>query len=355
MKRNFEYILCNWCLERQFIKKYRQNDSKDCQICHRLDRRIDGICSKIIQETKDYQYETCQIGLTLHHIFYENEDNFRSRFKIRGKESIKTNLLREIRKRYTESSNKKIDFDSPDITINLIIQKNFEIIVSIISRTLFLYGRYVKRKRFHTAGKYSQIVDSMEENRHHVENLLKKKLSHVYKSDSIVFWPLGKEEAKSLVLGKGRPFYVSIKNPKIISFPHRYSVQCNGVTFYLKEKLARLPVHQPYYVKKVKTLISISGKPTPSDLKLVDNSGIILVEFVNNKNKSWQFAYKMKSKLKKRSKLELTILCDNGFQMRKFIDGSERTFPNLYDIIQKKCNCDRYDIVDIFGEDDLLS
>ncbi|HEX7818917.1 MAG TPA: hypothetical protein VF419_06025, partial [Nitrososphaeraceae archaeon] len=120
MKRKSEYKLCNWCLERQCIKDYHlQKIVEDCKICHGIWSQLDKICNKIIQATKDYQYDSFLIGLTLDHSFYDNEDKFRSRFRLRGKENIKTSLLREIRKKFGVISNKKINLNYPDITINV--------------------------------------------------------------------------------------------------------------------------------------------------------------------------------------------------------------------------------------------
>ena len=102
MKNKSGYNLCKWCSERQHVSNYRpQKITRQCQICHGLWNQLDETCGKLTQATKNYQYDTFQIGLTLDHSFYDNEDKFRSRFKIRGKENIKTSLLREIREKFS--------------------------------------------------------------------------------------------------------------------------------------------------------------------------------------------------------------------------------------------------------------
>jgi tRNA pseudouridine synthase 10 len=356
LKRNSEYNLCNWCLKRQYIKKYPfQNIVEDCKICHGIESQIDKISSKIIQATKDYQFDTFLIGLILDHSFYDNEDKFRSRFKIRGKESIKTSLLNEIRKSFAKISNKKIDLNSPDIIVNLQIGKKFETNVSVNSSTVVLGGRYRKSKRFQILFKNSDNGDCLEINQRHVENILKKKLTSLFGSESIIFWPLGKEEPESLVLGNGRPFYVTIKNSKIISFKHEFSIRSNGFIFNINEKLPTLPRSAPFYVKKVRTVVTCDENLKSSDLKLINDSGIRIIESVSKRNKNWKFIYQIQSKLKNRKKLELIIVCDNGFSVRKFINGDKSISPNLCQILEKKCNCDILDILDIVSEDDLLN
>jgi tRNA U54 and U55 pseudouridine synthase Pus10 len=177
----------------------------------------------------------------------------------------------------------------------------------------------------------------------------------LFHSDSIIFWPIGKEEPVSLVLGNGRPFYVTIKNSKLISFKLGFSIRSNGLIFNIKERLPILPKATPVYIKKVRTLVTCKDSLKSSDLKLIDDSGIRIVEFYNKRYKSWKFIYQMQSELKTQKKFELIILCDNRFPIRKFINGDGNISPNLYQILDKRCTCEFYDILDIVSEDDLLN
>ena len=356
MKSNFEYNLCNWCLKRQYIKNYRLKEIvEDCEICHGIENQIYKISYKIIQATRDYQYDTFLIGLTLDHSFYDNEDKFRSRFKIRGKENIKASLLHEIRKNFGKISNKKIDLNSPDITVNLQIGKKFETTVSVNSSIVILSGRYRKPKRFRSISINSDNEDCLEINQRHIENILKKKLMTLFHSKSIIFWPLGKEEPESLVLGNGRPFYVTIKNSKLISFKHGFSIRSNGLIFNIHEKLPILPKATPFYIKKVRTLVTCEDNLKSSDLKLINDSGIRIIESYNKRYKSWKFIYQMQSELKTQKKFELIIVCDNSFPIRKFINSDENISPNLFQILDKRCMCKFFDILDIVSEDGLLN
>jgi tRNA pseudouridine synthase 10 len=354
LKSKSEYNLCKWCSERQHIRNYHyQKISIGCQICNGLWNQLEETCNKVIEATKNYQYDTVLIGLTLHHSFYDNEDKFRSRFKIRGKENIKTSLLREIRKKFSIISNKKTDLHSPDITINVQIGRKFETNVSVTSSTVILKGRYNKLRGFQIKTKNSPVHDMLEINQHHIEKILKKVISDQFNSDSIVFWPVGKEEPENLVLGNGRPFYVSIKNSKKISFNQSLTIRSNEILFKLTEKVRVLPTSAPLYVKKVLALVSFQEKMRSIDMRNFRDSGIILVELVNRKSKNWKFIYQMDFKLTTRRKLELTMTCDNGLPVRKFIEGDDDDIsPNLGKIVGRKCNCDRIDILDILNEED---
>jgi tRNA pseudouridine synthase 10 len=354
LKKDFDYNLCDWCLKRQSIPSLHLKDiEEDCEICHGIRKQIHKISCEIIQATRDYEYHTFLIGLILDHSFYDNEDKFRSRFKIRGKENIKSSLLREIRKNFGELSHKKLDLDSPDISVNLEIGKKFETIVSVNSSTILLSGRYMKSKRFRIV--YRHPDNSLKVNRSHIENIIKKKLMNLFETESITFWPLGKEEPESLVLGSGRPFYISIKNSKLVSFKHEFSIRSNGLILNIKEKLKALPKTVPFYAMKVRTLVSCEDNLKASVLKLVNDSGIRIVELTSTRNKNWKFIYQMKSIMRGQKKLELIILCDNGFPIRRFIEGDEDISPNLCQILYNKCKCQFFDILDIVSEEDLLN
>jgi tRNA pseudouridine synthase 10 len=354
LKKDFDYNLCDWCLKRQSIPSLHLKDiDEDCEICHGIRKQIHKISCEIIQATRDYEYHTFLIGLILDHSFYDNEDKFRSRFKIRGKENIKSSLLREIRKNFGELSHKKLDLDSPDISVKLGIGKKFETIVSVNSSTIVLRGRYMKPKRFRIV--YRHPDNSLKVNRSHIENIIKKKLMNLFETESISFWPLGKEEPESLVLGSGRPFYISIKNSKLVSFKHEFSIRSNGLILNIKEKLKALPKTVPFYAMKVRTLVSCEDNLKASVLKLVNDSGIRIVELTSTRTKNWKFIYQMKSIMRGQKKLELIILCDNGFPIRRFIDGDEDISPNLCQILYNKCKCQFFDILDIVSEEDLLN
>lgn len=355
MKSKSEYNLCKWCSERQHIRNYRpQQITRQCQICHGLWNQLQETCGRLTQATKNYQYDTFQIGLTLDHSFYDNEDKFRSRFKIRGKENIKTSLLREIRKKFSYVSNKKTDLHSPDITINVQIGRKLETNVSVISKTVILRGRYKKIKGFKIKNKNS-TNDRLEINQRHIEKILKKEISAQFNSASIVFWPVGKEEPESLVLGNGRPFYVSIKNSKKISFKQGLLIQSNGILFKLIEKVRALPT-SALYVKKVMTLVSFQEKLRTSDIKNFTDPGIMIVEIVSRKSKNWKLIYQMDMKVKTQRKLELIITCDNGLPIRKFIEGDDVDIsPTLGQILGRKCHCNKIDILDILNEEDSLN
>src|SRR4029078_6276531 len=121
---------------------------------------------------------------------------------------------------------------------------------------------------------------------------------------------LFRSEPKSLVLGNGRPFYVSIKNPKIFNLKENLSLRSGGLEFNIKEKLPSYPATPPFYIKNGTALVSVTEKIETLVTDFTD-SGIRLVEFVTQRGKNWKFVYDILLQLKNPRKIDVTMLCDN--------------------------------------------
>src|SRR4029078_12036070 len=106
---------------------------------------------------------------------------------------------------------------------------------------------------------------------------------------------LFRSEPKSLVLGNGRPFYVSIKNPKIFNLKENLSLRSGGLEFNIEDKLPSYPATPPFYIKNVRVLDSVTEqiKTLVTDFTY---SGIKLVEFVTQRGKNWKFVYDIQLK-----------------------------------------------------------
>src|SRR5688572_30914465 len=107
----------------------------------------DVIIKKIVSTTKGYQFDTFLLGATLPTQIYEREDAMRARLKMRGMESAKSQLTREIGMAFARISGKKVDYLLPDLAINLVIDKENNVEVSTQSRPLIFMGRYKKKDK----------------------------------------------------------------------------------------------------------------------------------------------------------------------------------------------------------------
>ncbi|MGH9877163.1 MAG: hypothetical protein ACRD5H_05950, partial [Nitrososphaerales archaeon] len=214
------YKLCRHCIERQGS---RQKPGEPCYVCRGLLDQKDTIVRRIVSAAREYDYDTFLIGAMLPTQIYEREDAMRARLKIRGKESAKSQLTRELGIAFAGTTRKKVDYLLPDLVINLIIDKENNVEVSTKSRPLTFQGRYKKNSQGLAQkqdrcplceGKgCSQCGYSGLSGFDSVEGVLTRKIMTATKGRTPKFSWVGSEDRTSLVLGKGRPFYAKVNDP----------------------------------------------------------------------------------------------------------------------------------------------
>src|ERR687892_194930 len=117
------YRLCKRCLERHTRSTAGSAGASSgllllpCYICRGLMDNLDTIAKSILAAVKGFEFDTFLVGAALSTQLYEREDTMRARLKIRGRESIKQYLTRELGMRLTRLTRKQVEYGKPDITI----------------------------------------------------------------------------------------------------------------------------------------------------------------------------------------------------------------------------------------------
>ena len=214
----------------------------------------------------DYHFDTFLIGAALPAHLYEKEDRIRARFKIRGRENIKSQFMRDLRKKFRECTKKQIDFLYPDIVINLQFEKETTLDINIKMRPIIILGRYVKKNRGipqRKGGDYIGCDDINVQNETSpsinvtplpastalavrsqevtsIQSILSREILKITKGERLKFSWIGSEDEESLVSGSGRPFFLQVLNPKTIrlnkrrlNFP-RYGLFVNIERYFKK-------------------------------------------------------------------------------------------------------------------------
>ncbi|MEM3438037.1 MAG: tRNA pseudouridine(54/55) synthase Pus10, partial [Nitrososphaerales archaeon] len=247
-----DYPLCDWCLGRQFPSiKGENNEVKGkmirkevkvevrkgtCFICQDVMQSIKDISIKVLEQLKNYEFNDFLIGAKLPKDFIEREDNIRARFKLRGGETIKSEITREIGKIVASKTNKKVNFHKPDMTILIDLISGD---IHLNPRSLFIYGRYLKmvrglpqkrRKCRNCRGKGCLECERTGFLRERsVEQILAQMLIKKFDAKEAKFTWVGGESIESLVLGNGRPFYAEIIKPRLRHLDKSELLKENGV------------------------------------------------------------------------------------------------------------------------------
>lgn len=344
-----QYKLCRRCLERHGGK----GKPDRCYVCRGLFDSLDLMVKKIVKAVKGYEYRTFLIGATLPTQIYEREDAIRARLKIRGRESAKSQLTRELGMRLARLEGKKVEYMKPDLTINLTIDKENSVEVAVKSRPLAVSGRYVKKIRglpqkqdrcTSCEGKGCDLCGSSGLSGYgSIEGVIAKGLMELTGGQAPRFTWIGSEDQTSMVLGRGRPFYARVTNPKKRKLKNK-TIRGSGVQAALSV-IDYEPELQPRF--KVKTRIHAKGEKalTAQDMKKLNSLAGTEVSFENRAKLATKKIHSARAKRIDDSQFALAIVADGGLMIKQFVGGEEFMKPNISELLGQKCECVTFDIL----------
>jgi tRNA pseudouridine synthase 10 len=316
---------------------------------------LDVIANSILAAVKAFEFDTFLIGATLSTQIYEREDTMRARLKIRGKESIKHYLTRELGMRLARLARKKVEYRKPDITITLTVDKDNNVDVAVISRPLAFSGVYIKRSRglpqkqdkcASCIGKgcnscnYSGLSGSDS-----VEGIIAKELVRITRGQTPKFTWIGSEDPSSLVLGSGRPFYVRIFNPKKRKLKNK-TIKGKGITAMLN-LINDIPIIQPRFIVKTKIHIKCQNMLTKKILKKINSLSGSKVSFENKLKIGVKSIHSVRVRQLDSNQFILTIVAEGGLMIKQLVGGEEYMKPNISDTLGARCECAMFDILDV--------
>lgn len=364
---NTYYILCSYCLSRQLVKTKRivaidkikqAGGFNECYICNGLMNIIDLIVEKMVADVeRKYEFSSFLIGLTIPTQIYEHEDQVRARFKIRGRESIKKELVNEIGSRFKKITKKRLEHHLPDIRINIIIDNNNDFCITARASPLILSGRYIKRCRglpqkkvrcIQCSEKKGNICSHFELNADKtIEDIITTRLLLITSGEKPKFLWLGSEDPDSLVLGKGRPFFMHISNPKVRSLRTNLKFRTNGVLTTINGMLEHLPKMPIQFITKTKILVHSSVNISKFDLRKLKALRNSVVKFEIKSRIVKKRIYSVRTRQINEKEFSLTLMADGGFVIKQFVGAQRYVEPSVSKIIGATCECTLFDILDV--------
>lgn len=372
-----EYQLCRRCLARQTTTattaraakkkterkkqqplKKGEEEEKKCYICRGLFCDIDALADRALAAAKPYEFATFLVGATLPTQLFEREDALRARLKIRGRESVKTQLTRELGTKIAKRTGKKADYMRPDLTINLVVDRDGGVEAAARARPLAVAGRYVKRERGlpqkqekcpMCLGKGCNLCDNtgLATGVQSVEGIIAKHLVSATQGHAPRFSWVGSEDRESLVLGRGRPFYAKISDPKVRG--PKLKFREGGVEARITAVLDDIPDVQARFVTK--TLIDIRcDRPVgPDDAKKLRALAGSEARFQSRSTKmAVKKIYSVQARKISNSDgngLTLTVTADGGLPIKQFVGGEEYIEPSVSKLLAAKCECSTFDVL----------
>jgi tRNA pseudouridine synthase 10 len=361
------YALCYLCLVRQGYSYLNLDSysyfsdtqsSSRCFICRGLLSGFDALKESILEHINGrYEYETFLLGASMPSQIFEREDQIRARFKIKGKETIKSQITREIGLRLANLTKKRVEYIKPDLLINLVFDKENNISITTRSRPIVISGRYLKNERGipqkqarcgYCQGTGCNSCDySGLSGYFSVEGIIAKELLQRVKGECPRFLWVGSEDKNSLVNGKGRPFFVRINNPHIRSLNGIKILNLDGIIVQELMTLDCMPSSHIAFTTKINLTIECVDTISIQDIEKIRGLSGCSVCYYNKSKKNEKNIYKCDAEILDRNRARITITADGGLPVKQFVGGEEYMDPNVSSVIGKKCDCLYFDIMDL--------
>lgn len=365
-----EHDLCNNCLGRLFAPKLgitsntrlgkkiknilEKEQSETCYICKNMMSKLDVHLAKMFEKATDYEFSTFLVGAILQPSVQDRDDLIRSKFKLRGTNSIKTDVTREIGKRFGRKTKTQVNYQNPDIVFTIDFKKEeFE----LKSKPLFFSGRYTKNirgipqkqkpckqcvGRGCQACKYHGISEFES-----VEGKIAKFLHEKFNAQHAKITWVGSESETSLVLGKGRPFFVKLTNPHKRKIRLEKKIPLGEVTIHSLKIINKIPTKIIRFKSKVEMEILTKDEIKTIQLKRLRKLETMPISVYDNSGKMTQKRiYKIQYKVKSDNSFFVVMKADSGIPLKRFVDGSEVS-PSLSTILENPCKCKSFDFYEI--------
>ncbi|MDX1533042.1 MAG: pseudouridine synthase, partial [Nitrosopumilaceae archaeon] len=281
------------------------------------------------------------------------DDLLRSKFKLKGIDSVKTDVSRQLAKKFAKKTKAKIDHLKPDLTITVNFKNNS---IDLYSKSVILAGRYTKNSR-NLPQKQKSCVDCKGKGcitcQYHglssfdsVEGKISEFLYKKFVSNQVRLTWIGGEDKTSLVKGKGRPFFVQVINPQKRKPRLPKIIKLDSVKVMNLKKISAIPKNPIKFRSKIEITVESKNDISSESLKKINdlnNSDIAIYEESKRIEKS---IYGVKYTRITPNSFKIFIEMDGGVPIKKFVDG-ETIFPNLSDLLETKCICKEFDFTQI--------
>jgi tRNA pseudouridine synthase 10 len=192
--------------------------------------RLEEWADRAAYAVEDYAFDTFQVGTRVPPLFEENDHLLREDVGIDPEtgEALKTELNREVGKRFGAATDTEVEFGRPDVQITLDLGKNT---VSTQVNSAFVYGRYRKLQRDIPQTKWpcsdcngtglnrGEICDGCDGSGYRydesVEQLTAPPIVEAMDGEAGTFHGAGREDVDALMLEGGRPFVLEVDEPRV--------------------------------------------------------------------------------------------------------------------------------------------
>jgi len=354
-----EFQLCGFCRDRQGAGNPQialADDQGDCFVCKGMSGDLEAVTKKILAGLAKFDYRTFSVGLVLPPGVQEREDTLRSELKIRGGETIKSEVARRLGKAVVKGTRgKKVDKMHPDASV---LADMGEGRVEVTSKPLFLYARYTKPRGVAQRVLFCEECNGRgckkcggtgQSKAPSVEGLLSSRLGAVVGSKKFKFTWFGSEDPDSLVFPPGRPIVIESKNPRRRHVPKalRLRTRKGGIAVSGIRPVGKKFEH-PTFTFKTRASIRADRKVSDEDTRrLQKEMRNAMVRYRNNKGRLVDKKIYFVRASAKGKNMTADIKLDGGLPVKRLVSG-EAVSPSFSEALGTPLRCERFDILRVW-------
>jgi len=365
-----EYDLCDHCTGRLFAKKMglvshnllgkkiknllHFESSKNCYICKGILSNLQTIVNRMIEKSSDYEFDTFVVGAILKPSVTDRDDIIRSKFTLQGIDSVKTGITQLLAKNFAKKTKTKIDVFHPDLTFTFNFKNDS---CELQSKSSLVYGKYIKKIRgvpqkqipcTNCNGKGCTVCSSSHSSKNSsIEERIINLLLEKFVGTQIKITWIGGEDKNSLVLGRGRPFFAKILNPKKRKVRLEKKYIQDKIEIHDLKIISNIPKGTIRFSSKIKLSIITEQKLKSNSLKslkTLTKTPIIIYEKPTKRAQKFIYSIKFFKSSPKSFSLWMTV--DGGLPIKRFVEGNN-VQPNLTELLGNKCQCSEFDFQNI--------
>ena len=362
-----KYDLCDQCLGRLFSKQLRLSSNKllgkklhknstfqsKCYVCKNLFCNLDHFLKLMLDSSLNYTFKTYGIGIMIKPSIVDRDDFLRSKYQLKGIDSVKTDITKELIKLFTKKTHKIMDPFDPEITFTVNLKDES---CQLRSKSITIFGRYVKSSRGYSQKQKScdncfgngcrmcdfHGISEFES----VEGIISKLIFKKFGGTTAKFTWIGGEDRSSLVLGNGRPFFVKIKNPSKRK-SKLSDEEFNSVSLFNLKLVHESPKKSLIFHSKIKIKISSKLQINSKNLKKLKDLTTYPITVYEKSGKRYEkkifdLTYKKNSS----NVFTVIISAEGGFPIKRFVIGDD-VLPNISSVLDTTCMVQEFDFLDI--------
>ena len=362
-----KYDLCDQCLGRLFSKQLHLSSNKflgkklkknytskgKCYVCKDLFSNLDYFLKLMLDLSSNYEFQTYGVGIIIKPSIVDRDDFIRSKYKLKGIDSIKTDIAKELIKLFTKKTQKTLDSFDPEIafTVNLKDES-----CQLHSKSITIFGKYIKSERGYAqkqtscdncSGTGCRVCDfhgiSEFES---IEGIISKLIFKKFGGTTTKFTWIGGEDKSSLVLGNGRPFFVKIKNPSKRK-SKLSDEKFDSVSVFNLKLVDTFPKKPLNFYSKIKIKISAKLQINSKKLKkLKDLTTCPIVIYEKSGKRYEKKIFDLKYKKNSTNLFTIIMSAEGGFPIKRFVIGDDVS-PNISSLLDNSCVAQEFDFLDI--------